>query len=189
MINRAWLVLWLLGVVLVTSRAEAEAPLPGGITRVTPPRPLPDFRIIDSEGRELGPKELAGRIVVLNLWATWCGPCVHEMPSLERLQTALGSEKLAVIAVSLDREGRRAVERFRASTGLKVLKSYYDPRGRTGEVLGASGLPLTLILNTQGEEIARATGSLDWSSPEVLAYLRGLIDTGNGRPQPRAPPR
>lgn len=189
MIKSAWLTLWVLGATLVASQAAAEAPLPAGITRTTPPRALPEFRIIDSKGHELGPKDLVGKIVVLNLWATWCGPCVSEMPSLEKLQSTLGGEKLTVVAVSLDREGRRAVERFRTSAGIKVLESYYDPRGRTGEVLGTPGLPLTLILNTRGEEIARAAGSLDWSSPEILAYLRELTAAGAGRPQAQAPAR
>lgn len=179
MMRSSWMALFALGVMLATPHALAEAPLPQGFTRATPSRSLPDFRIIDSKGQKRGPGDLTGRVVVLNLWATWCAPCVHEMPSLERLQAELGGEKLLVVAVSLDREGRRVVERFRTQTGLKSLEVYYDPRGRMAEVLGAEQLPFTLIIGPQGEEVARVTGALDWSSLGVLAYLRDLMGTSS----------
>jgi thiol-disulfide isomerase/thioredoxin len=175
MITPGYLAMQTLWVVLGATPAVAPAPPPPGVTRTEPARALPELRIIDSKGRTVGPKELAGKVVVLNLWATWCGPCVHEMPSLERLQGKLGGAELAVVAVSLDREGRRAVERFFTTAGLKALEPYYDPRGRTATLLGAEDLPLTLILDRQGREVARAAGALDWSSPEMLAFLRDLI--------------
>ena len=137
------------------------------------PRPL-DIRFMDADGRERTLTEFRGALVLVNLWATWCAPCLREMPALDRLQGRLGGPDFTIVALSQDRGGMAAVAPFWAAAGLENLTPFIDKDMAAGRRINARGLPTTLLVDRQGREIARLEGPAEWDSPEVVAYLAGL---------------
>lgn len=140
------------------------------------PRQLPEIRFDDANGRNLTLVDFRGKVVLLNLWATWCVPCRNEMPSLDRLQARLGGDDFTVLALSLDRAGLPAVHRFYDELGLQHLATYLDRTGAASRSLGTPGLPTTLLIDRAGREVARKIGPAEWDSPEWLALIRQRID-------------
>ncbi len=114
-----------------------------------------------------------GRPAVVNFWATWCPPCLEEMPSLAALGEAVG-EEVAVVVVATGRNDPQAATEFLARAGAGGLIDLRDPEGRLGRRVGVSWLPVTLVLDAQGREVARLQGIAEWDSPEALALLRAL---------------
>jgi peroxiredoxin len=133
----------------------------------------PAFRLKALDGGEVGLASLRGRVVVLNFWATWCPPCVGEMPSLERLHKALGQEGVAVVGVSVD-EDEAALRRFVDQHKL-TFALLRDPGGPTasGEY-HATGYPETFVLDAQGVLREHYVGPADWATPEAIAHFRRL---------------
>ena len=138
------------------------------------PEALPAFTFTDAEGAEKTVADFAGQPLLINLWATWCPPCVAEMPSLDRAQAALAKEGWKVLALSSDRGGKPQVEAFFARIAVKNLGLWLDPRGAAARALGARGLPTSVIVNRQRQEVARLEGAATWDDPVMLAALRGL---------------
>ncbi len=149
------------------------------------PRPLPDLRFADGERRALSLADFRGKLVLLNLWATWCGPCRREMPTLNRLQTRLGGPDFEVVALSFDRQGGPVVEKFYRELGLEALAVYVDKSGQVTRDLNIRGVPTTLLIDRQGREIGRVVGPAEWDGPEVVQlvgrYLKPPL-AGNERP-------
>ncbi len=134
----------------------------------------PAFRLPGLTGGETELASLRGRIVVVNFWATWCPPCVSEMPSLERLHRTLAAEGLAVLAVSTD-EDSAELRRFVADQGL-TLPVLRDPGGRVaGDAYHTTGYPETFVIDRSGVLLQHTVGPADWAAPEALAYFRGLL--------------
>ena len=136
---------------------------------------MPDLAFTGADGASRRLSEWRGKAVLLNLWATWCAPCKAEMPSLDRLQAKLGGDKFAVLAISMDRTGLEKPQSFFASNGISHLAVYNDPQAEATAVLRASGLPLSVILDGQGREIARLIGPADWDSPDMTAKVEEFI--------------
>ncbi len=122
--------------------------------------------------------EWRGKVVLLNLWATWCGPCKAEMPALDRLQAKLGGDAFAVLALSQDRTGPEKPAAFFAAGGIAHLPLYIDAKAEATRALRASGLPTSLILDREGREVARLIGGADWDSPDMAAKIEGFIEEG-----------
>jgi thiol-disulfide isomerase/thioredoxin len=141
---------------------------------VEPAAPLPPFRFSDAEGNEHSLAEFGGKGVVLNLWATWCVPCVAELPSLAALAGKLASLGIVVLPLSTDRGGAETVTKFYAAHGIVGLGIWLDPKGAVSEALHARGLPTTLILDRQGRERARLEGGADWASNMAVATVEQL---------------
>lgn len=139
------------------------------------PRPVPEIGFADAQGRELTLADFRGRVLLLNLWATWCVPCREEMPSLDRVQARLGGEDFQVLALSLDRQGIEAVKRFYRELGLEKLAIYTDPSGKASRALAAPGLPMTVLLDRDGREVARKMGAAEWDSPEMVSLIERVI--------------
>jgi thiol-disulfide isomerase/thioredoxin len=139
------------------------------------PAPAAAITFTDADGKETTLAEFAGQGLVINLWATWCPPCVAEMPALDRLQAMLRAERIAVLALSSDRGGRAQVEGFYQRLGLKELAIWLDPRGAAARALGARGLPTTVIIDRRGLEVARLEGEAAWDAPELVAAVRRLV--------------
>ena len=136
---------------------------------------LPYLRADESEGSLA---DYAGRHVVLNFWATWCAPCREEMPSLQNLQAALGGEDFAVVTLATGRNPPQAIARFFEEIGVEDLTRYRDINQQIAREMGVFGLPITVILNPQGQEIARLRGDAHWDSPEAVALIEALLAGG-----------
>jgi len=150
----------------------------GEFVPLSQPFPAPTISLADSTGQTVELSNLRGKLVLVNLWATWCEPCLREMPSLERLQSRLG-ERIAVLAVSEDRGGNKAVEPFIAKLGLKSLKIYIDPKSEVGHALGVRGLPTSFVIDRDGKVIGRVEGAAEWDSSKILGVLEPLV-SGDG---------
>jgi thiol-disulfide isomerase/thioredoxin len=172
---------------LVTPRlgaaAEDEGDMPdrtklGEFVPSSQPFAAPAISLTDSDGHTQELSDLRGKLVIVNLWATWCEPCLREMPSLERLQSRLG-ERIAVLAVSEDRGGNKTVEPFIAKLGLKSVKIYIDPKSEVGHAFGARGLPTSFLIDREGKVLGRVEGAAEWDSPKILGILEPLL-SGDG---------
>jgi thiol-disulfide isomerase/thioredoxin len=141
----------------------------------------PSFRLPSLAGGEVEIASYRGRLVLLNFWATWCAPCVAEMPSLERLHRTLSAEGLAVVTVAAD-EDEADVRRFVASYGL-TLPVLRDPGGRdAAAAYRTTGYPETFLLDRQGALLEHTVGPLEWDAPEQLARLRALLRPARSTP-------
>ncbi|HUF85985.1 MAG TPA: TlpA disulfide reductase family protein [Thermohalobaculum sp.] len=159
-------------------RAELEALRTGDMARLIvheAPRPRVETAFADAAGNRLTLADFAGKVVLLNVWATWCPPCRAEMPALDRLQGALAGPEFEVIALSTDRAGAGRVEAFFADIGVRNLAIRLDRSGDFQQAAGVLGLPATLILDREGREIARMMGDADWDGPEAQALIERLI--------------
>jgi peroxiredoxin len=137
----------------------------------------PAFRLPTLAGGEVDLASQRGKVVVLNFWATWCPPCVEEMPSLERLHRALGPEGLAVVTVSAD-EDEAALRAFVTRRGL-TLPVLADPGGRVAAgAFRTTGYPETFLLDREGRIVRHVVGPTEWDSPQMLAELRRLLGGG-----------
>ena len=139
------------------------------------PRQLLSPPFVDGDGRGLTLADFHGRVVLLNLWATWCVPCREEMPTLDRLQARLGGEDFHVLSLSIDRAGLDPVRRFYEEIGIRHLGVYLAEDMRAMLALGAYGLPTTLLIDREGREIARRVGPAEWDSPEAVAQFESII--------------
>ena len=139
---------------------------------------LPDMliKLIDGEQTRLSSLLEDGPLLV-EFWATWCAPCIKELPALDRLEQTLGGPDFVVIALNLDRGGLLEVNPFWTQTGLSNLDIYLDPTMSAGQTLSARGLPTTLLVDRNGLEIARLEGPAEWDSTEAISYFRTLIAT------------
>ena len=141
-----------------------------------PPRPLPELRFVDGEGRPLTLADFRGKVILLNLWATWCIPCLREMPTLDRLQAKLGGPHFEVVVLSIDIGGLPVVEKFYRALKLKALGIYVDKTLRVQRDLGIVGIPTTLLIDRQGREIGRFAGPAEWDSKEAIKAIRRYLE-------------
>lgn len=160
----------------------ADPVIRAGLTLWPEPRALDEVQFVDGNGTPRTLDEFRGKVILLNLWATWCVPCREEMPTLDRLQSRLGGEDFQVVALSIDQEGIPAVRDFYRQIGIQRLDIFVDEKMRAIQALGAFGLPATLLLDRQGREIGRKLGAAQWDAPEVEAYLREVITSTRGQP-------
>jgi thiol-disulfide isomerase/thioredoxin len=139
------------------------------------PEDLPEVKFLDASAKERTLADWRGKVVLLNLWATWCLPCRKEMPALDRLQRELGSDQFQVVAVSVDRTGLDGARKFLADTGAEALALYADPTARMGSTLRAAGLPATLLLDRQGREIGRLLGPAEWDGEDAKRLIASAM--------------
>ncbi len=132
------------------------------------------FAKADGSATDLG--QWKGRVVLLNLWATWCTPCRKEMPDLAELQKVLGGANFEVVALSVDKKGAEASAAFLKEVGADVLAVYTDTSLKSMAEMQAIGLPATMLIDRKGFEAGRMLGPADWSSPEAVAMVKALID-------------
>jgi thiol-disulfide isomerase/thioredoxin len=158
-----------------------EAPLRAGSDRVfkltahASPRAIANVDFEDGQGRKRTLADFRGKVVLLNIWATWCGPCRKEMPTLDRLQQRLGGPGFEVVALSIDRGGQAAVKSFFDEIDVKALAIYVDPTTDAQAKLDIIGVPTTLLLNREGREVARYVGPAEWDRPEVIEFVERYL--------------
>ena len=150
-----------------------HSPLP--FARASSPKPVPALELEDARGAKRTLADFRGKVVLLNVWATWCEPCRQEMPALDRLQAELGGPGFQVVALSVDQQGADIAQRFFREIGVKSLEFYIDPSARAAFRLDAPGLPVSLLIDRHGREIGRHLGAVKWDDPQVLERLRRAI--------------
>ncbi|TAU14709.1 TlpA family protein disulfide reductase [Rhizobium ruizarguesonis] len=158
---------------------------PGGPTLQSAPRgfvlnevqsPVPDVQFTDHEGRPRALADFRGKVLVLNVWATWCLPCRKEMPTLDRLQAALGGRGFEVVALSIDRQGAEAVKGFYSEVGVRHLSVRIDTTGKALSDLAVVGLPTTILIDAERRELGRLMGPAEWDGPEMDAFLKKIVE-------------
>ena len=138
------------------------------------PPPPPAAVFLDANGGEVRMSDYEGRIVLLNLWATWCAPCVEEMPALDRLEGELGGDDFAVVTVSLDRSIDQA-RGFFERTSLQHLPLLHDASFSSPDAVGAIGLPVSVLYDRRGNEIGRLMAPAEWDSEDAMDLIRAAI--------------
>ena len=140
-----------------------------------PPRKPADAGFLDAAGAVHHLDDFAGKGLVVNLWATWCAPCVAEMPALQVLARKVTAQGILVLPLSSDRGGAKVVKAFYDAHGIDALPIWLDPKGEAARTWGARGLPTTLIIDRQGREVGRLEGAVDWAAGATLAGLQPLV--------------
>jgi thiol-disulfide isomerase/thioredoxin len=158
------------------SRANA-----GALAKLKPEtaKPVPPVAFIDANGGTHSLREFRGRYVLLNLWATWCAPCVRELPALAHLQAAVGPKRLSVVPVSIGRDSAAETAAFLKQHKAE-LPVYIDTKSAFLHAFGAFGLPLTVLIDPNGREIARASGAVRWDAADAIKYFRGMEKADGG---------
>ena len=160
-----------------------RAASPGASTRTvvgwaSAPQSLPEIRFQDGDGKPHTLSDFRGKVVLLNVWATWCAPCRKEMPALDRLQQTLGGGEFEVVALSINSGGPAVMRRFYEEIGIRALAIYVDPTTEATGKLRTLGIPTTLLLDREGRERWRKTGPAEWDSPEIVESLRAKLRGG-----------
>ena len=157
--------------------AAADAARAGDMRRLAfapAPVALPEIGVVDATEAPHALAEYKGQWVLLNFWATWCAPCRAEMPTLQALDTAMGDD-FSVVTVATGRNSVEGIDKFFAEAGITSLPKLRDPKSELARNMGVLGLPLTVILNPEGQEVARLIGDADWNSADAKAMLTALM--------------
>jgi thiol-disulfide isomerase/thioredoxin len=170
-----WAAFAILAAALAMGQPTRAADAPENLIVHEAPKPLPAIRFEDGEGHAQALGDFRNKLVLLNIWATWCVPCRREMVTLDRLQGDLGGADFQVIALSIDRGGAVAVRKFFSEIGVQRLTVHLDVAGEAFQALGVVGLPTTVLIDRQGREIGRLIGPSDWDAPEMVAFLKSVI--------------
>ena len=174
MLSAALLLIWAeRGTVDQAPVAAEQTPL-GHFVPAASPQPVPPVSFTDIAGKTVHLSDFTGKVVLLNLWATWCAPCRHEMPSLERLQARFG-DKLAILPVSQDLGGNKVVAPFISKLGLTKLNVYLDPKSTVGRAFKVEGLPTSVLIDRHGRVLGRVEGEAQWDSSKMLAVIEPLV--------------
>ena len=161
----------------LSASAKATPSLASKVEMATHAIPAPDYTFYDSDGKAMKIADLKGQVVVMNIWATWCAPCVAEMPTLAKLQAAYAGMPVKVVAVSIDSESSATKARlFIASHD--PLAFYHDREMKLPFRINAPGAPTTVIYGKDGLEKARVAGEADWSGPEAKALIDKVLAEG-----------
>jgi thiol-disulfide isomerase/thioredoxin len=160
---------------------EARPGFSNGRNQFTFFRPLrqaAQVPLLASDGSLLTVKRFRGKVVLLNLWATWCPPCIEELPSLDRLQEALGTESLAVVALSVDEGEEDLPFAYADRLGLEQLEVAHDFSGRARDAFPLYGMPVTYLIDREGFVVGYLVGAAVWDSPAAIAFLRHYTEGG-----------
>jgi thiol-disulfide isomerase/thioredoxin len=161
--------------------SAAPAPVLGTFVKLAEPRAAEVLSFTDADGKPHQLADWRGKVVLLNLWATWCAPCKVEMPSLDRLQAKLGGDGFTVLALSLDRTGIEKPAEFFKGNSISHLAVYNDADSTATNVFRVSGLPVSVILDGAGREVARLTGPADWDNPATIGKVEEFIRSAGGK--------
>jgi thiol-disulfide isomerase/thioredoxin len=157
----------------------------GEFIPVAPPQPAPAVSFTTAAGEPASLAGFKGKPTVVNLWATWCAPCLREMPSLDKLQTEFAG-RLTVAAIAEDHGGANVVDPFLARQKLRALNIYLDPHDALAAAFDVNFLPTSIVLDAKGQVVGRIVGPADWTSPGMLAVLRPLLEKAAAAPLIRA---
>jgi thiol-disulfide isomerase/thioredoxin len=179
MTNKIFISATVVALLVLSACGRQPASTPGANTgalaklKAEEAKSVPPVSFVDDHGTAHTLTEFRGRYVLLNLWATWCAPCVRELPALSHLQAALGPKRLSIVPVSVGRDTAAETAAFLKQHKAE-LPVYIDTKSAFLHTFGAFGLPLTVLIDPQGREIARASGAVHWDAKESIAYFKGL---------------
>tara|TARA_R110002094_G_scaffold28845_1_gene41813 strand:+ start:755 stop:1267 length:513 start_codon:yes stop_codon:yes gene_type:complete len=149
---------------------------PQGFALHDAPQPVINVRYLTEDGSRGDMEGFRGKVILVNVWATWCVPCRVEMPTLDALQAELGGDRFEVVALSIDRAGSPVVRRFYDEIGVTHLKMYVDKTMLSATALRTVGLPTTILINAHGQELGRLVGLAEWDDPDMVSFLRGFVE-------------
>ena len=144
------------------------------MTPITQPRPAATWK--DANGKEVSLADFDGKVVMLNFWASWCLPCIRELPSVNKLQAGLGGDKFTVVALNIDQGGKPVANRFKRKLKLDKLDLYMDQDNSAAKSLKLRTMPTTIIFDAKGREVGKVEGSAEWNVKETLALIQWFID-------------
>ncbi len=175
-VKAAALVVLVVVVVVVVLLIQGRDSIFGPVqpTRLHPGSPAPNFSLPGLDGRTVSLKDYRGKVVFVNVWATWCPSCRDEMPAMEKLYQELKGEAFEILAVSVDASGAKAVAPFMRARKLS-FPALLDPEGTIGKPYGVTGVPESFIINKEGIIERIVIGPIDWTDPAVVSFFRILI--------------
>jgi thiol-disulfide isomerase/thioredoxin len=177
------LAIWLCAITFVaTSRVASAQEPPKNFVLLDKPILVAEINFDDGEGHARKLADFKGKVVLLNIWATWCIPCRKEMPALDRLQASLGGANFEVVPVSIDRSGLEVIRKFYIEVGIRNLALYVDSSGQVLGRVRALGLPTSLLIDRGGEEIGRVIGPAEWDAPEIIAFIKCFVSPHDAAP-------
>ena len=156
--------------------ASAALAGPQGFALHNAPQPVINVRYLTEDGSRGDMEDFRGKVILVNVWATWCVPCREEMPTLDALQAELGGDRFEVVALSIDGAGLPVVRRFYDEIGVTDLKMYVDKTTLSMTALRTVGLPTTILIDAEGRELGRLVGPAEWDDPEMVSFLKGFIE-------------
>ncbi|GIU27216.1 TlpA disulfide reductase family protein [Shewanella sp. MBTL60-007] len=140
------------------------------------PFPIEAVPFKDSKGEAVDFSQYKGKVIMVNMWATWCPPCVRELPAISRFSAKIGSDDFEVLPVSIDLEGNKQVEPFLKSLGMEDFNTYYDKEQKLGHVFPLDTIPATFILNREGELIAFVRTFVDWDDDKAVTLIKSFLE-------------
>lgn len=146
------------------------------MVKVTNPAPLPQVPFLNARGEDVTLSDFEGKVVLLNFWATWCAPCVKEMPDLDKLARAVAKDDIAVVAVSEDRDPLTVVPPWMEAQNLTTLETYGDQSQRLARAFNVRGMPTTVLISADGRKLGYREGIANWDHPDFIDALRALAD-------------
>ena len=164
-------------VIAVTMPANAdhgEAPIEGIVQNffeLDKPVAAPPTPVVSKDEGPITLDRFRGKFVVLNFWATWCGPCIRELPSLNRLNAKFAGDNFAVVLISQDRGGFKQTDRFLKKLKIDIPDAFIDEKLKYSRAIGVRSLPTTILIDPDGNEVGRLTGSAEWDEPEAIALI------------------
>ncbi|SEN75537.1 TlpA disulfide reductase family protein [Palleronia pelagia] len=142
------------------------------------PRAVTDATFTTPDGAERRLSDYAGKWALVNFWALWCAPCREEMPALDTLNAEMGGEDFEVVTIAVWRNALPAIEDFFAEHEIGTLPILLDPDRRVSSAMGVLAMPITVLLNPEGQEVARMTGDADWAGDDARTLLQGVMNGG-----------
>ena len=166
----------------VADVAAAEAAREGTMKKLlfSDPVAVSEIAFTDTTGTGMTLSNFKGKTVLVNFWATWCAPCRKEMPMLSELQTEFAGDDFEVVTIATGRNSLPGIRKFFEDVGVENLPIYLDPKSALGRDMGVLGLPITIILNPEGQEIARMRGDAEWNGESAKSVIRALIGAPAG---------
>ena len=139
----------------------------------------PDISWKDANDNKVTLELFDGKVVLLNFWASWCPPCIRELPSINRLQAKLGGDKFTVIALNIDRGGKPIANRFKQKLKLDKLDLHVDQKNAVARLLKIKALPTTIVFDSKGREVGKMEAAAEWDAKEALSLIQYFINNPN----------
>jgi peroxiredoxin len=167
-----FLIVFGIGIIFLLQTKDSSLDL-SGKPRLVKGMPAPEFRLPNLDGKIVSLADYKGKVVLLNIWATWCPPCVEEMPSMEKLYQELKEEDFVILAASIDASGNEVVAPFMKTHKLS-FPTLTDTQGKLQDIYQTTGVPESFIIDKKGVITEKIIGPRDWATPDIIAYFRNL---------------